>query len=162
MVSNLAGVLTRRRRTARAGRVEGDGSTPTSSAGRKAPGSVSWPSMRAADYESRDGKPRYRASQSCLASRGIELPRGDLSSQPDAYTVDGLGHRQDENRACGWSANWASEPYEGSVKLTSHAAHGGGSPASGRRVPSERLVREVPHRRPSSRTCSRGHNPTEC
>src|SRR5919201_1442980 len=43
-----------------------------------------------------DGKPRYEGVPSFLASRGIELPRGDPRDPPDAETVDGLGNRKND------------------------------------------------------------------
>ena len=50
-----------------------------------------------ADYDEYvDGKPRYEGVQSFLASRGIELSRGEPSDSPDAETVDGLGNRKNE------------------------------------------------------------------
>jgi len=41
-----------------------------------------------------DGKPRYEGVQSFLASRGIDLPRGDPSDDPDKETICGLGNRK--------------------------------------------------------------------
>ncbi len=41
-----------------------------------------------------DGKPRYDGVQSFLESRGIELPRGDVSDPPELETVCGLGNRK--------------------------------------------------------------------
>ncbi len=41
-----------------------------------------------------DGKPRYDGVQSFLESRGIELPRGDVSDPPESETVSGLGNRK--------------------------------------------------------------------
>ena len=41
-----------------------------------------------------DGKPRYDGVQSFLASRGINLPRGDPSDDPDKETICGLGNRK--------------------------------------------------------------------
>jgi trehalose 6-phosphate phosphatase len=43
-----------------------------------------------------DGKPRYDGVRSFLASRGIELPEGDLEDGPEAETVCGLGNRKNE------------------------------------------------------------------
>jgi len=62
-----------------------------------------------------DGKPRYEGVQSFLASRGIELPRGDPSDPPDAETVDGLGNRKNEI-VLQLIHEHGVEPYEGSVK----------------------------------------------
>lgn len=41
-----------------------------------------------------DGKPRYDGVRSLLASRGIELPEGDVTDAPGAETVHGLGNRK--------------------------------------------------------------------
>jgi beta-phosphoglucomutase family hydrolase len=50
-----------------------------------------------ADYDRYvDGKPRDDGVVSFLASRGIELPRGNPSDPPDAETVAGLGNRKNE------------------------------------------------------------------
>jgi alpha,alpha-trehalase len=43
-----------------------------------------------------DGKPRYDGVRDFLASRGIELPRGEPSDPPGTGTVCGLGNRKDE------------------------------------------------------------------
>lgn len=67
-----------------------------------------------------DGKPRYEGVQSFLASRGIELPRGDPSDPPDAETVDGLGNRKNQ-MVLQLIREHGVEPYEGSVKYL-HAA----------------------------------------
>ncbi len=67
-----------------------------------------------------DGKPRYEGVQSFLASRGIELPRGDPSDPPDAETVDGLGNRKNQ-MVLQLIREQGVEPYEGSVKYL-HAA----------------------------------------
>ncbi|MBN2697432.1 MAG: HAD-IA family hydrolase [Bacteroidales bacterium] len=41
-----------------------------------------------------DGKPRYKGVASFLESRGIEIPYGDPSDDPDKETVCGLGNRK--------------------------------------------------------------------
>ena len=41
-----------------------------------------------------DGKPRYKGVQSFLESRGIDIPFGDPSDDPDSETVCGLGNRK--------------------------------------------------------------------
>jgi len=47
------------------------------------------------DYRwSIDGKPRYDAVRSFLATRGITLPEGEASDPPDRQTVRGLGNRK--------------------------------------------------------------------
>lgn len=43
-----------------------------------------------------DGKPRYDGVASFLASRGVELPRGDPSDPPGDSTVCALGNRKNE------------------------------------------------------------------
>ncbi len=42
-----------------------------------------------------DGKPRYEGVASFLESRGIKIPYGDPSDDPDKETVCGLGNRKD-------------------------------------------------------------------
>lgn len=50
-----------------------------------------------ADYRGHvDGRPRYEGVAAFLASRGIELPRGDPDDPPGAETICGLGN--DKNR----------------------------------------------------------------
>src|SRR5215208_5953541 len=71
-----------------------------------------------------DGKPRYEGVQSFLASRGIELPRGDPSDPPDAETVDGLGNRKNEI-VLQLIHEHGVEPYEGSVKYLNAARDAG-------------------------------------
>jgi beta-phosphoglucomutase family hydrolase len=79
----------------------------------------------AADYDEYvDGKPRYEGVQSFLASRGIELPRGEPSDPPDAETVDGLGNRKNEI-VLRLIRERGIEPYEGSVRYV-HAAREAG------------------------------------
>ncbi|MCD4769096.1 MAG: beta-phosphoglucomutase family hydrolase [Bacteroidales bacterium] len=41
-----------------------------------------------------DGKPRYKGVESFLESRGIKIPFGDPSDDPDAETVCGLGNKK--------------------------------------------------------------------
>jgi beta-phosphoglucomutase family hydrolase len=67
-----------------------------------------------------DGKPRYEGVQSFLASRGIELPRGEPEDPPQAETVDGLGNRKNEI-VLRLIREHGVEPYEGSVRYV-HAA----------------------------------------
>lgn len=43
-----------------------------------------------------DGKPRYDGVRDFLASRGIILPDGDPTDEPDARTVCGLGNRKNQ------------------------------------------------------------------
>ncbi len=42
-----------------------------------------------------DGKPRADGVESFLASRGIELPRGEADDPPDRETLNGIGNRKD-------------------------------------------------------------------
>lgn len=68
-----------------------------------------------------DGKPRYDGVRDFLASRGIELPPGDLGDPPDAETVCGLGNRKN----LAFSQVLAVDgvrPYPGSVLLLDHLA----------------------------------------
>jgi beta-phosphoglucomutase family hydrolase len=71
-----------------------------------------------------DGKPRYDGVQSFLASRGIELPRGEPDDPPQSETVDGLGNRKNEI-ALRLIREHGVEPYEGSVRYV-HAAKAAG------------------------------------
>jgi beta-phosphoglucomutase family hydrolase len=78
-----------------------------------------------ADYDQYvDGKPRYEGVQSFLASRGIELPRGEPSDPPDAETVDGLGNRKNEI-LLGMIREQGVEAYEGSVSYVRAAKQAG-------------------------------------
>ena len=43
-----------------------------------------------------DGKPRYDGVRDFLASRGITLPDGAPTDEPDARTVCGLGNRKNQ------------------------------------------------------------------
>ena len=48
-----------------------------------------------ADYFAHiDGKPRYDGVRSLLASRGIQIPEGEVSDDPARETVHGLGNRK--------------------------------------------------------------------
>lgn len=50
-----------------------------------------------ADYLSYvDGKPRYEGVRSFLASRGIELPHGNPTDDPEQETICGLGNSKDK------------------------------------------------------------------
>jgi beta-phosphoglucomutase family hydrolase len=78
-----------------------------------------------AEYEQYvDGKPRYEGVQSFLASRGIELPRGEPNDPPQAETVDGLGNRKNEI-VLALIRERGVEPYEGSVKYVQAAKEAG-------------------------------------
>jgi beta-phosphoglucomutase family hydrolase len=71
-----------------------------------------------------DGKPRYEGVQSFLASRGIELPRGEPDDPPQAETVDGLGNRKNEI-VLRLIREGGVEPYEGSVTYVRAARDAG-------------------------------------
>ncbi len=43
-----------------------------------------------------DGKPRYDGVRSLLASRGIQVPEGDVTDAPTEDTVHGLGNRKND------------------------------------------------------------------
>jgi HAD superfamily hydrolase (TIGR01509 family) len=78
-----------------------------------------------ADYDEYvDGKPRYEGVQSFLASRGIDLPRGDPSDPPDAETVDGLGNRKNE-LVLRLIHERGVDPYVGSVRYVRAARDAG-------------------------------------
>jgi beta-phosphoglucomutase family hydrolase len=61
-----------------------------------------------------DGRPRYDGVAAFLASRSVELPRGEASDAPGEATVCALGNRKDEivNRLF---AEEGIAPYQGSV-----------------------------------------------
>jgi HAD superfamily hydrolase (TIGR01509 family) len=49
------------------------------------------------DYQTYvDGKPRYEGVNAFLRSRGIQIPRGNITDPPGAETVCGLGNRKNE------------------------------------------------------------------
>ena len=74
-----------------------------------------------ADYDEYvDGKPRYEGVSSFLGSRGIDLPRGEPSDQPDTQTVDGLGNHKNEI-VLRLIEEHGVEAYPGSVRYV-HAA----------------------------------------
>ena len=71
-----------------------------------------------------DGKPRYDGVRSFLASRGITLPEGEVSDDPQTDTVCGLGNRKNVF----FNAVLADEgvaPYPGSVRLLDYLAERG-------------------------------------
>jgi len=63
-----------------------------------------------------DGKPRYKGVQSFLESRGIDIPFGDPSDEPDMETVCGLGNKKNImfNKVL---EDEGVEVYESSVKM---------------------------------------------
>ena len=71
-----------------------------------------------------DGKPRYDGVRSFLASRGITLPDGDPSDDPETETVCGLGNRKNAffNAVL---ADEGVQPFPGSVRLLDHLANRG-------------------------------------
>jgi beta-phosphoglucomutase family hydrolase len=71
-----------------------------------------------------DGKPRYDGVRSFLASRGIELPEGDLDDPPGAETVHGLGNRKNEI-VLKLIHDQGVEPYTGSVAYVKAAREAG-------------------------------------
>jgi beta-phosphoglucomutase family hydrolase len=61
------------------------------------PGEEFVPFDQAEDYGTYvDGKPRYDGVRSFLASRGIELPKGEPDDPASAETICGLGNRKNE------------------------------------------------------------------
>jgi beta-phosphoglucomutase family hydrolase len=71
-----------------------------------------------------DGKPRYDGVRSLLDARGIHLPEGDPSDEPDVETVCGLGNRK--NQVFGQVlADEGVVPYAGSVALLDQLDHWG-------------------------------------
>ncbi|GGD13630.1 HAD family hydrolase [Nocardioides daphniae] len=61
-----------------------------------APGGGDRSPYEAGDYFAHvDGKPRYDGVRDFLASRGIELPEGEITDSGDTLTVHGLGNRKD-------------------------------------------------------------------
>jgi trehalose 6-phosphate phosphatase len=63
-----------------------------------------------------DGKPRYDGVRDFLASRGIELPRGEPSDPPGSQTVCGLGNRKN-GYFLDAVARFGVQPYETTVAL---------------------------------------------
>jgi beta-phosphoglucomutase family hydrolase len=63
-----------------------------------------------------DGRPRYDGVATFLKSRGIDLPRGEPSDDPDQLTVCGLGNRKNE-LIQEVLASEGVEVFEGSVTL---------------------------------------------
>jgi alpha,alpha-trehalase len=63
-----------------------------------------------------DGRPRYDGVATFLKSRGIDLPRGDPSDDPDKLTVCGLGNRKN-TLIQEVLASDGVEVFEGSVRL---------------------------------------------
>ena len=62
-----------------------------------------------------DGRPRYEGVKTFLESRGIHLPFGDASEEPNDRSICGLGNRKDAmvKQAI---AEGRVKPFEGSVK----------------------------------------------
>jgi beta-phosphoglucomutase family hydrolase len=79
----------------------------------------------AGDYDEYvDGKPREDGTRSFLASRGIELPEGDVNDPPEAETVHGLGNRKNEIVQRRIREDGV-EAYEGSVRYVRAARDAG-------------------------------------
>lgn len=68
-----------------------------------------------------DGKPRYDGVRSLLESRGLNLPDGHPSDDPDAATICGLGNRKNQAFA-EVLAEEGVRPYPGSVALLDELA----------------------------------------
>jgi beta-phosphoglucomutase family hydrolase len=71
-----------------------------------------------------DGKPRYDGVRSFLASRGITLPDGDPSDDPETETVCGLGNRKNAFFSSVLQDEGV-QPYPGSVRLLDHLSERG-------------------------------------
>jgi beta-phosphoglucomutase family hydrolase len=71
-----------------------------------------------------DGKPRYDGVRSLLASRGLSLPYGEPSDDPDADTICGLGNRKNQAFA-GVLESEGVQPYPGSVAFLDALANRG-------------------------------------
>jgi len=77
----------------------------------------------AADYRRYvDGKPRYDGVESFLASRDIELPRGDPDDEPGRHTVYGLGNGKNERFRTVLERDGV-EPFESSVAFVEACRH---------------------------------------
>jgi len=63
-----------------------------------------------------DGKPRYEGVRSLLESRGIDLPWGEPTDDPDTATVCGLGNRKNAVFTQVLESEGVA-PYPGSVRL---------------------------------------------
>ena len=61
-----------------------------------------------------DGRPRYEGVRTFLESRGIELPLGESSEEPNDRTISGLGNKKDAmvKQAI---ADGRVKPFEGSI-----------------------------------------------
>jgi beta-phosphoglucomutase family hydrolase len=71
-----------------------------------------------------DGKPRYEGLRSFLASRGIELPDGNVSDPPGAETIGALGKRKND-LVLEMIREHGVRPYEGSVRYLEAAREAG-------------------------------------
>ncbi len=71
-----------------------------------------------------DGKPRYDGVRDFLASRGIMLPDGDPTDEPDARTVCGLGNRKNQQFNLIIERDGVA-PYPGSKRLIEALAQQG-------------------------------------
>ncbi len=75
-------------------------------------------------YEHVDGRPRFDGVRAVLASRGIDLPQGELADPPTAQTVMGLGNSKNEAFTAELVEN-GMEAYPGSVRFLDAAIAGG-------------------------------------
>lgn len=68
-----------------------------------------------------DGKPRYDGVRDFLASRGIELPLGEVDDPAEAETICGLGNRKNDAFAAVLESDGV-QPYPGSVQFLDYLA----------------------------------------
>jgi beta-phosphoglucomutase family hydrolase len=87
-------------------------------------GMVDQPYVESDYFNYIDGKPRYDGVRSFLASRGITLPEGLVSDDPQTDTVCGLGNRKNTFFS-GVLADEGVAPYPGSVRLLDYLAERG-------------------------------------
>ena len=71
-----------------------------------------------------DGKPRFDAVRTFLASRGIELPEGTIDDPPQAESVGGLGNRKNDAFLAALHRDGITA-YPGSVRLLDWLAERG-------------------------------------
>jgi beta-phosphoglucomutase family hydrolase len=71
-----------------------------------------------------DGKLRYDGVRSFLTSRGIELPEGAATDQPDMNTIHGLGNRKNE-LVLSLIRTMGVDAYDGSVRYVRAADDAG-------------------------------------
>lgn len=71
-----------------------------------------------------DGRPRYDAVAAILASRGIQLPRGEESDQPGEYSICALGNMKNEKFTQVLQRD-GIDPYAGSVAFLQQVLEAG-------------------------------------